>query len=74
MPITGYVIRYARVGSNDTMIVNVSNDTTLTMPGLFAYVKYSVIVAAMNAHGTGPFCKPVVETSGEDGELNNVTT
>ena len=74
MPITGYVIRYARVGSNDTMIVDVPNDTTLIMPGLFAYVKYSVTVAAVNANGTGPFSKAVIETSGEDSELNYVTT
>ena len=70
-PITGYVIQYARVGSDDNMIVNVANQTTLTISGLFACVEYSVIVATVNANGTGPFSKPVVATSGEDGELNN---
>ena len=72
--ITGYVIQYARVGSdvNDNMIVNVPNETTLAIPGLFAHVEYSVTMAAVNAKGTGPFSKPVVETSGEDGELNYI--
>ena len=69
-PITGYVIQYARVGADDNMIVNVPNDTTLTIPGLFACAEYSVTVAAVNANGTGPFSKPVTETSGEDSELN----
>ena len=66
--ITGYVIQYARVGSDDNMIVNVPDDTILAISGLFAYAEYSVTVAAVNANGTGPFSKPIVETSGEDGE------
>ena len=49
------------------MIINVPNDTTLTISGLFAYVEYSVTVAAVNANGTGPFSKPVIAMSGEDG-------
>ena len=71
-PITGYVIQYARVGSDDNMIVNVDNGTALTISGLFACVAYSVTVAAVNAEGTGPFSKPVIATSGEDSELNCV--
>ena len=71
-PITGYVIQYARVGLNDNMIENVPNGTTLTIPGLFAHVEYSVTMAAVNAKGTGPFSKPVVATSGEDGGLNYI--
>ena len=70
--ITGYVIQYGRVGSDDNMIVNVPNETTLPIPGLFACVKYSVTVAAVNAKGTGPFSKPVVQKSGEDGGLNSI--
>ena len=69
--ITGYVIQYGRVGLDDNMIVNVPNETTLEIPGLFAYVEYSVKVAAVNAKGTGPFSKPVVQRSG-DGELNSI--
>ena len=69
-PITSYVIQYARVGSDDNMIVNVLNGTTLTMSGLFACVEYSVTVAAVNANGIGPFSNPVHITSGEDSELN----
>ena len=69
--ITGYVIQYARVGSNDKMIMNVSNGTTpTTISGLFAWVEYSVKVAAVNAKGTGPFSDLVQATSGEDSELN----
>ena len=68
-PITGYVIQYARVESLDNMIVNVP-DNTLSISGLFASAEYSVTVAAVNAKGTGPFSKPVIAISGEDGELN----
>lgn len=70
--ITGYVIQYTRVGifeSDDKMILNVSNVTMLTISGLIANDKYKVTVAAVNKNGTGPFSKPVFETSGEDSEL-----
>ena len=68
-PIT-YMIQYTRVGSS----VNVNSGTTqYTISGLVAYVDYSVIVAAMNVNGTGPFSNPpVVGRSGEDGELNKL--
>ena len=69
-PITGYVIQYTRVGSSDMMSVNVTSGTTQTISGLAAYVNYSVTVAAMTLNGTGPFSNPVVERSGEFGELN----
>ena len=70
-PITGYVIQYARVGSDDKMIMNVPSGTIpTTIAGLFACVEYSVKVAAVNAKGTGPFSNPVLATSGEDSELN----
>ena len=71
-PITGYVIQYARVGSDDNMILNVPNGTALTISGLFACVEYSVTMAAVNVEGTGPFSKPVTAISGEDSELNCV--
>ena len=67
-PITGYVIQYARVESDDNMIVNVPSGTSLAVSGLFACVEYSVTVAAVNNKGTGPFSKPVVAKSGEDSE------
>ena len=70
-PITGYMIRYTRVGSSDIMSMNVTSGTRRTLSGLVAYVNYSVIVAAMTVNGTGPFSDPpVVGRSGEDGELN----
>ena len=68
--IIGYVINYTRVGSHDTMSVNVTSGTTHTISGLVAYVNYSVTVAAMTVNGTGPFSDPyVVERSRVDGEL-----
>ena len=70
--ITSYVIQCARVGLDDNMIVNVDNGTTITVSGLHACAEYSVIVAAVNANGTGPFSKPIVATSGENSELNYV--
>ena len=69
-PIAGYVIQHTRVGSSDMMSENVNSGTTHTISGLVAYVNYSVIVAAMNVNGTGPFSNPLVERSGEDGQLN----
>ena len=70
VPITGYVIQYARVGKDiDDMIVNVPNDTTFMITGLYANAEYKVTVAAVNANGTGPFSKPITEISGEDSEL-----
>ena len=67
-PITGYVIQYTRVGTSNIMSENVNSGTTHTISGLVAYVNYSVVVAAMNVNGTGPFSNPLIETSGEDSE------
>ena len=67
-PITAYMIQYTRVGSDSIMIVTVTSETTAhTISGLVAYVDYSVIIAAVNVNGTGPFSVPVVGRSGEDG-------
>ena len=70
VPITGYVIQYIKDGSQDMIkdIKNISR-TTHIIPKLIPYTKYSVKVAAMNADGTGLFSEPVVEISGEDGNL-----
>ena len=69
-PITGYVIQYTRVGSSDMMSMSVTGGMRQTIPGLVAYVNYSVIVAAMTVNGTGSFSDPpVVGRSGEDGAL-----
>ena len=73
-PITGYVIQYTRVGSSDIMSENVNSGTTHTISGLVAYVDYSVIVAAVNVNGTGSLSNPMMETSGEDSELNKQHT
>ena len=71
-PITGYVIQYTKFGSSDTMSENINSGATHTiLSGLVAYVNYSVIVAAVNVNGTGPFSNPpVIVTSGENGESN----
>ena len=71
-PITGYVMQYTRIGSDDKMLLNISTYTTLTISGLYAYAKYSVTLAAVNANGTGPFSKPVMAISGEDSEFNYI--
>ena len=70
-PITGHVIQYTRVGSSDMMSVNVTSKTTHTLSGLVGSVEYSVIVAALNINGTGPFSNPVVGRSGEGNELHS---
>ena len=59
-PITGHVIQYTRVGSSDTITINVTSGTTHTISGLAANVQYSVKVAALNVSGTGPFSDPVI--------------
>ena len=66
-PIT-YMIQYTGGGTSDMM--NVNSGTTHTISGLVAFVDYSVTVAAVNINGTGPFSNPMVQRSGEDGELN----
>ena len=68
--IIGHMIQYTRVGSSDMMSITVNSGTTYTISGLVAHVEYSVIVAAVNVNGTGPFSNPVVGRSGEDSELN----
>ena len=73
-PITGYVMQYTRIGSDDEMLLNIPINTTLIISGLFGYTEYSVTMAAVNANGTGPFSKPVIATSGEDSELNYITS
>ena len=71
-PITGYMIKYTRVGLSDTMSVNVTSGTTHTISGLVVDVNYSVIVAAMTVNGTGPFSDPpVVERSRGYSEFNS---
>jgi len=72
-PLTGHVIQYTRVGSNNKMNVTVTNITTHIQGGLVALVNYSVRVAAINVNGTGPFSVPVVGISGK-GKLNLVAT
>ena len=67
-PITGYVINYTRDGSNDVMIVNVT-ESTYTISGLVTFTEYSVIVAAVNINGTGLFSDAVIAKPGGNGEL-----
>ena len=68
--ITGYIIRYTRVGSNITSTIEtVTNKVTHTISGLVAYSNYSVMVAALNVNGSGPFSDPpVVGRSGDSGK------
>ena len=69
-PITGYMIQYTRIGSNDPFTMNYDSTTRqVTIPSLIAYVNYSVRITTVNSAGTGTFSDPVVERSGEDGEL-----
>ena len=67
--ITGYVIQYTRIGSNDKKNIKVDRETTHTISGLVACEGYSVQVATMTDNATGPFSDAVVEVAGEDGEL-----
>ena len=70
VPITGYVIKYFKDGSQD-MLKDVKNirGTTHTISGLVACTKYSVKVAATDDDRTGPFSELMEEISGEDGNI-----
>ena len=69
--ITGYVIQYTRVGSNDMMSVNVNSGTTHNVSGLVASIQYSVMVAAVNVNGTGSFSDAIMVLSGDHSECNS---
>ena len=62
------MIQYTRVGSSVTTIETVTIRVTYTISGLFAYVDYSVMVAALNVNWSGPFSDPVVERYGDNSE------
>ena len=66
-PLTGHMIQYYRVGSNNMISETIPSETTLTISGLVPFVDYSVRVAAMTVNGTGTFSDPPdVQTSGQD--------
>ena len=67
--LTRYVIRYKRVGSRDIKSVNATK-TTIYLSRLEEFVKYSIRVAAVNGNGTGPFSKPVEQTTGKINQLS----
>ena len=67
--ITSYVIIYTEIEGNVVRSVTVNSGTRYILSGLFPYVDYSVIVAAININGTGPFNNPVIGRSGEDSKL-----
>ena len=70
--VTGYVIRYTRVGSGVIQMMNVSsNDIGFRINDLLeiaVYTSYSVEVAAININGTGQFSVAVIGFSGQDSE------
>jgi len=70
--LTGYMIRYTRVGSDVSQTVNVHRGPryglrTSVITGLVAFTNYSVEMSAMNVNGTGPFSDVVFGISGQDG-------
>ena len=63
--LTGYVIRYTRVGSSNTKhVTSKYTRTTISLSQLDEFANYSVTVAAVNVNGTGPFSDPVVQATG----------
>jgi len=72
--VTGYVIKYTRVGSGVSQMITVDGARggggfhTSAIPGIAVYTNYSVEVAAVNINGTGPFSDPVIGLSGQDSE------
>ena len=68
--VTGFVIRYTRMGSGVSQNIAVDGGglRISVIIGLVAFTSYSVEVAAVNVNGTGPFSDPVTELSGQDSE------
>ena len=66
-PITDYEIQYTMVGSNDTMTEIITSRNFYVLTGLFAFVNYSIEVAAVTVNGTGPHSIPIIEESGHEG-------
>jgi len=65
--VTGYVIRYTRVGSGVSQMITVDGGLRKSViPGVMAFTSYSVEIAAVNVNGTGPFSDPVNGLSGQD--------
>jgi len=68
--VTGYVIRYTRVGGGVSQMIIVNGSSaglrTSVITGLVAFTNYSVEVAAVNVNGTGPFSDPFTGLSGQD--------
>jgi len=73
--LTGYMIRYTRVNTGESQVMNVSDVSyrtiTSTISGLVAFTNYSVEVAAANINGTGPFSEAVIGLSGQDSEYSS---
>ena len=71
--VTGYVIRYSRVGSGVSQMINVSSSSTdglrtSVIPELATFTNYSVEVATVNVNGTGLFSDVMYGLSGQDSE------
>ena len=71
-PITGYEIQYIMVRSNETMTESVTNRNMHILTELFAFVIYSIEVAAVTINGTGPYSNPIIEESGHEGTYISV--
>ena len=70
--LTGYMINYTRVDTDELQVMMVGGDTVaLYISGLAAFTNYSVQVAAVNINGTGPFSDSVIGLSGQDSEYND---
>jgi len=72
--VSGYVIRYTRVGSGVFQMITVDGGglRASIIPGLVAFANYSIEVAAVNVNGTGPFSDPVIGLSGQDSKKYGV--
>ena len=56
------------VGSNDTMIEAVTSRNMSILTGLFAFVNYSIEIAAVTVNGTGLYSNPIIGESGHEGK------
>ncbi|XP_065904644.1 receptor-type tyrosine-protein phosphatase S-like isoform X2 [Dysidea avara] len=68
--VTGYVIRYTRVGSGVSQMITVDGSSNRfrrdDLPEVEVYTRYSVQLATVNVNGTGSFSDPVMGLSGQD--------
>ena len=65
--IVGYTLEVTRIGTGSVYQLT-SDEASLNITGLAPFTKYSIVIAARTAIGTGPFSVVITVCTEEDGE------